>query len=142
MSEGMDFACSHFKGMFRIPDKTREPGFLPWDVKEGHTISEPVPIRNANVEQASTGSSGDSRYFVELTDSHSTTEEAIDATGSSRGYAIMAQKAKVWFHAKKYDRVLLGRFANQLHVYNSCWKLANTYMYSRSDEDGAKMQVI
>ncbi len=33
--------------------------------------------------------------------------------------AIMAQKAKVWFDAEKYDRVCLSQFANQLHVYES-----------------------
>ena len=69
-----------------------------------------------------------------------TTEEAIDAAGSLQDYAIVAQKAKVWFDAKKYDQVC------QLHMYESllspCWKLANAYMYRRSDKDGAKMQVI
>ena len=170
VKEGMDFARLHAKGMFRLPDETRRPGFLPWDVKEGHTTSEPVPIRNVNVDepealwfgQTSTGSSSDGgdRYYVELTDSdqwleascfvrkstipgaglglfikphppipkgqfvclyatHSTTEEAMEAAGSSRDYAIMAEKGKVWFDAEKYDGVCLGRFANQMHVYES-----------------------
>jgi hypothetical protein len=77
---GMDVASSHDKGMFRLPDETRQPGFLAWDIKDGHSASEPVPIRNVNVDKpealwfgkASTESTGESSniYYVELTESN------------------------------------------------------------------------
>jgi hypothetical protein len=65
--------------MFRLPDETRQPGFLPWDIKDRNTASEPIPIQNVNIDKpealwfskASTESTGDSsnRYYVELTES-------------------------------------------------------------------------
>ena len=66
--------------------------------------------------------------FVCLYATHSTTQEAIDATGSSRDYAILTGKAKLWFDAEKQDGVCLGRFANQLHV---CESLAEVCERSR-----------
>ncbi len=160
--------------MFRLPDETKKPGFLPSDVKEGHTTSEPVPISNVNepeavwFEQASMGSSrdGSDRYYVELTDSdqwleascfvqkstipgaglglfikphppipkrqfvcfyatHSTTEEAMEAASSSRDYAIMAEKGKVWFDAEKYDRYTSAGLQTKCMCTSPCWKLPN-----------------
>jgi hypothetical protein len=171
VKEGMEIARKHGKGMFRLPDETRQPGFLPWDIKDGNTASEPVQIRNVNIDQPealwfgkagtdSTGDSSNDRYYVELAESkewleascfvkkstiagaglglflkphphipkghfvclyatHYTTQETMDATSSSRDYAILTGKAKLWFDAEKQDGVCLGRFANQLHVRES-----------------------
>jgi hypothetical protein len=171
VKESMEIARKHGKGMFRLPDETRQPGCLPWDIKDGNTASEPIQIRNVNIDQpealwfgkAGTDSTGDSssdRYYVELAESkewleascfvkkstipgaglglflkphppipkgqfvclyatHYTTQEAMDATGSSSDYAILTGKAKLWFDAEKQDGVCLGRFANQLHVRES-----------------------
>jgi hypothetical protein len=51
VKRSMDIARKHGKGMFRLPDETRQPGFLPWDIKDGNTASEPVQIRNVNIDQ-------------------------------------------------------------------------------------------
>ncbi|CAB3982071.1 Hypothetical predicted protein [Paramuricea clavata] len=79
VKHSMDIARKHGKGMFRLPDEIRQPGFLPWDIKDGNTASEPVQIRNVNIDQsealwfgkAGTDLTGNSsnRYYVELAES-------------------------------------------------------------------------
>lgn len=176
--DGMEAAIEHGKGMFRLPDETRRPKFLPWNIKAGESDSgEPVPIRNVNVDDPealwfgkestveeraapTTQHLSNPRHYVELAESeewlegscfvktstipgaglglflkphrpipkgqfvciyalHSTTEEAMDAGGSSRDYAMRTGKANLWFDAERQDGVCLGRFANQKHVYES-----------------------
>ena len=106
---GMDIARSACKGMFRLPDETRQPGFLPWDIKDGQTVSEPVLIRNVRSDQPEvlwfgregteqTAGDGNDRYYVELTESKEWLEascfvKASTIPGAGLGLFLKPHKA-------------------------------------------------